>query len=115
MPDASEESDVVKAVRDAIRKRIAQGPPHISEIAASCPLKTRTLQRRLAEAGTTYRRIVDDVRFEAACRLLEDPRRSLAEIASILGYSDPANFTRAFTRWSGTTPRAYRQRGPGLP
>ena len=112
MPDTSEERDVVKAIRDAIRQRIAQGPPHIEEIAASCPLKARTLQRRLAEAGTTDRRIVDEVRFEAACRLLEDRGLSLAEIASVLGYSDPANFTRAFTRWSGTTPSAYRQRGP---
>ena len=112
MPDALEENDVVKVIRDAIMQRIAQGPPHIEEIAASFPLKARTLQRRLAEAGTTYRRIVDEVRFEAACRLLEDPGLPLAEIASALGYSDPANFTRAFTRWTGTTPRAYRQRAP---
>ncbi len=115
MPDATEESDVVKAIRDAVMRRIAQGPPHLEEIAASCPLKTRTLQRRLAEAGTTYRRIVDEVRLEAACRLLEDPSLSLAEIASALGYSDPANFTRAFTRWTGMTPRAYRRRGPQQP
>lgn len=115
MPDGSEDSDVIKAIRDAIMQRIAQGPPHIEEIAASCPLKTRTLQRRLAEAGTTYSRIVDEVRFEAARRLLEDRGLSLADIASALGYSDPANFTRAFARWSGTTPRAYRQRGPKLP
>jgi len=112
MPEKSDESDVVKAIRDAIRQRIAQGPPHIEEIAVSCPLKTRTLQRRLAEAGTSYSRIVDEVRFEAACGLLEDRGLTLAEIASALGYSDPANFTRAFTRWSGITPRVYRQRGP---
>ena len=110
MPDAVEESDVVETIRGAIMQRITQGPPHIEEIAASCPLKTRTLQRRLAEAGTTYSRIVDEVRFQAACRLLEDSSLPLAEIASALGYSDPANFTRAFTRWTGTTPRAYRQR-----
>lgn len=111
MMDTTKDSDVVKAIRDAIMKRIAQGPPHIEEIAASCPLKTRTLQRRLAEAGTTYRLIVDEVRFEAACRLLEDPGLNLAKVASALGYSDPANFTRAFVRWSGMTPRVYRRRG----
>ena len=110
MMDTTKDSDVVKAIRDAIMKRIAQGPPHIEEIAASCPLKTRTLQRRLAEVGTTYRRIVDEVRFEAARRLLKDPSLSLAKVASALGYSDPANFTRAFVRWSGMTPRVYRRR-----
>jgi AraC-like DNA-binding protein len=110
MLPASKESDVVKATRNAIARRIARGHPHIQEVAASCRMTTRPLQRHLAEAGITYSRIIDEVRFEAACRLLEDPGMTLAEIASALGYSDPGNFTRAFTRWTGMTPRAYRQR-----
>ncbi|MDJ0945822.1 MAG: helix-turn-helix transcriptional regulator [Kiloniellales bacterium] len=74
-------------------------------------LNARTLQRRLSHASTSYSRIVDELRFEKACCLLEGGDRSIAEIARALGYSDPAHFTRAFRRWAGMTPREYRQRG----
>ncbi len=73
-------------------------------------MSVRSLQRRLLEIGLTHRRLLDEVRFEAACHMLERTETSLAQIASNLGYADPANFTRAFERWTGQTPSAYRRR-----
>ncbi len=110
MPDASQEGDVVEVTREAIARRIAKGHPHIQKVAATLGMNVRTLQRRLAEAGTTHNQLIDEVRFEAATRLLADHDLTLAEIASALGYSDPAHFTRAFSRWTGRTPGAYRRR-----
>ena len=107
--------DVVVATRKAIAPRIAQGHPDMQEVAAALGMNVRTLQRRLAEAGTCYKRIIDEVRLDAACRLLGDRNLTLAEIAAALGYSHPAHFTRAFTRWTGMTPRAFRGCGPQRP
>ena len=73
-------------------------------------MSVRSLQRRLADFGLTHSRLLDEVRLEAARRLLERTDTSLAQIASDLGYADPANFTRAFQRWTAQTPSAYRRR-----
>ncbi len=70
----------------------------------------RGLQRRLAADGLTYSQLLEEARRNAALRLVEERQLTFAEVASALGYSDPAHFTRAFARWTGTTPRAYRQR-----
>lgn len=70
----------------------------------------RTLQRRLTTSGVTYSQIVQNVRCAAARRMLADRQPSICEIARMLGYSDPAHFTRAFLRWTGVTPRQFRSR-----
>lgn len=70
----------------------------------------RTLHRRLVAEGTAYRAIVDDLRFRIAAEHLEGGRVSVEAIAYVLGYANPANFRRAFKRWSGETPSAYRAR-----
>ena len=112
MPSRSRNTDVASPVRQAIATLLPDGHPAIRRVARIVGVNARTLQRRLAEAGITYRRVVDDVRSKAACRLLDDRSLNLSEIAFRLGYSDPAHFTRAFTRWTGMTPRAYRRRDP---
>jgi AraC-like DNA-binding protein len=72
----------------------------------------RTLSRRLAEEGTSFRHILDDVRREFACALLQDRSLSIADVAFFLEYSEPAAFNRSFRRWTGQTPRAF---GMGRP
>lgn len=75
---------------------------------------SRTLARRLAEEGTSLREIVDTVRKGRAEALL-DARTSIAEVAFLLGFSEPAAFQHAFRRWHGTTPKAWlasRAHGP---
>lgn len=82
----------------------------INEAAEILDTSARTLQRRLAEEGTTYTNASDHTRSEMAGELLEKTDETITEIAIRLGYSNGANLTRAFTRWSGVSPRVYRQR-----
>src|SRR5690606_11850407 len=79
-------------------------------VALQLKVSPRTLKRRLAEQGTSYSELLDTLRQERAALLLEDPELSVQEIADLVGYSDTANFTRAFKRWTGLTPQAFRQR-----
>lgn len=69
----------------------------------------RTLKRQLAQEGTTYSDILEDLRRQEAMRLLLQTQDSLERVAEALGYSDVANFNRAFKRWTGTTPAQYRK------
>ncbi len=78
-------------------------------VARRLGLSTRTLARRLANEGTSFREILDGVRGETAMALLRDPAPGVAEIAFFLGYSEPAAFHRSFKRWTGETPVAYRR------
>ncbi|MBS9719057.1 helix-turn-helix transcriptional regulator [Pseudohalocynthiibacter aestuariivivens] len=77
-------------------------------LADSFDLSPRTLQRRLADEGTTYFEIFDHWRMVVAIGLLDDPTVSVNEIAARLHYSNSAHFTRAFLRWTGMTTSAYR-------
>ncbi len=108
MPSTSQDAKLVRATRKAIGQLLAKGHPYISDAARMLGTNPRTLQRRLAAAETSYSELVDDVRFQKACRLLENEKLTIAETASALGYSYPAHFTRAFVRWTGMTPRQYR-------
>jgi len=65
--------------------------------------------RRLALEGDSYLRLVEQARFETAAQRLRDDRAKLIDIAYDLGYTDAANFTRAFRRWTGMGPRAFRR------
>jgi AraC-like DNA-binding protein len=70
----------------------------------------RTLQRRLRATGVTYADVVQQARCAAARHMLKERRRRIGDVARLLGYSDPAHFTRAFQRWMGITPRDFRRR-----
>lgn len=100
-------SAFVRQVRQQLQD--ADGRFRTLEAVADClSMSERTLKRQLAQAGTTYSDIVDDLRRkEATQRLVQgDP---IEHIAEVLGYSDVANFTRAFKRWTGCTPAQYRR------
>jgi len=97
------------AVERLILDSLAAGHPTIDGAARQLGIPVRTLQRRLREAGLSYRQLVDTVRFDEACRLLGDPRARLADVATVLGFADPGNFRRAFKRWSGVSPRDFRR------
>lgn len=84
-------------------------PPTVDEVARRLSLSTRTLKRQLAAVGTTFSDILDDWRKDRAVLLLDRRDRSLEQIAADLGYSDVANFTRAFRRWTGKTPAGFRR------
>ena len=94
----------------AVGRLLVDGYPTIERTAHSLGLSPRTLQRRLSEAGISYREVVQTCRFEQACLLLADSTLGVSDIASKLSYADPSSFSRFFLRRSGTSPRAYRAR-----
>ena len=79
------------------------------EVARSLFISKRTLARRLAAEGTGYRQVRDDLLAEMAGLHLRESALSVEAIAALLGYHDVANFRRAFRRWYGTSPQAYRR------
>jgi AraC-like DNA-binding protein len=78
-------------------------------VARALEVSTRTLSRRLAAEGTSFRQILDQARCEMAMALLHDGSLSVGDIAFFLQYSEPAAFHRSFRRWTGQTPREFRQ------
>ena len=99
-----------------IRRILANSPGHhlsIEEVASRLALGERTLRRRLADEGTNYKQVVLDFRMELAASYLRGEEMSIQEIAFITGYADPSNFHRTFSRFHGTTPKAYRERYRG--
>jgi AraC-like DNA-binding protein len=95
-----------------VRAAITAGgdAPSLPEIARELRMSPRTLKRKLAEHGTTFSAIRDDMRRQRALLLLDNRALSIGEIAAKLGYSELPNFTRAFRKWTGVTPIAYRER-----
>ena len=77
-------------------------------MAKTLHMSRRTLQRKLAEAELSYQRLVDDTRHELALRYLEDPQKSVTEVTFLLGFSGQSAFSRAFRRWTGTSPTEHR-------
>ena len=78
-------------------------------VARSLDLSIRTLSRRLAVEGSSFRQILDQTRCELAMALLHDGSLSVGDIAFFLQYSEPAAFHRSFRRWTGQTPREFRR------
>lgn len=96
------------SVKDAIFNTLAEGEPHRSNIAKILLISERTLQRRLKEEGATFSLLVDQVRKESALKYLSQPRLGLIEIGCLLGFNSHSNFSRAFKRWFGVSPKDYR-------
>lgn len=94
------------SVRDAVLQRPGT-VPSAARVAAALHLSERTLRRRLAEEGTSYRALVDEVRQALAEELLATGSVGVEEVAHRLGYAEAASFTHAFTRWKGVPPGAW--------
>jgi AraC-like DNA-binding protein len=105
---AEDRRTLPQRVRTAIRIALVHRNCSAERVARALLVGYRTLHRRLAEAGTTFQELVDSVRFDTAAKLLEQTDLPLGEIADALDYADPSAFTRAFSRWTGTTPSAWR-------
>ena len=105
-------SDVVSRCRTAVLEHLESGEMMERDMAKRLNMSRRTLQRKLAEADTTYLRLVDDTRRDLALRYIEDASRSITDIAFTLGFSQQSAFTRAFKRWTGVNPTEYRSQAP---
>ena len=110
-------ADVVTRVRNLLAvhfEQVATGTkngesPQLDHIADKLCMSPRTLIRQLAIQGSGYRELLEAAQKETACKLLGQARYSVNEIAVLLGYSDTANFGRAFRRWFGMAPGQYRR------
>ena len=102
----------VDAVCRLVDALLPVGYPAIEDVAYLLCVSPRTLQRRLNEAGISYSELVDRCRCKAACEALEHSPQPIRAIAATLGYRDASSFARAFRRWTGTAPRAWRTQTP---
>jgi len=103
------EDGLLASVRKAIGESMREGHPTLPKVARKLALGSRTLQRRLMEQGTDFKRLVDDTRRRFSLSYLEDRRHTLTDIAYLLGYSEVSAFNRAFRRWTNATPLEYRR------
>ncbi|MFQ5937625.1 MAG: AraC family transcriptional regulator, partial [Acidiferrobacterales bacterium] len=85
-------------------EQLSSGHASQESIAAALNLSTRSLQRKLKEEGTTYKQLLELTRRELAAQYVKQPDLSINEITFLLGFSEPANFSRAFKRWTGVSP-----------
>ncbi len=103
--------------RAAIADELSTGNPAAEQVARRLAISVRTLHRRLAEAGTSHRELVDHVRRTQAMLHLASARFSISEISFLLGFAHPNAFHKAFKRWTGMTPAHYREEAnaPAIP
>jgi AraC-like DNA-binding protein len=99
--------DLVTQIRHKLEKMKAF--PTLPIIAKSMNSSPRTINRQLAQLNTTYQHILDEAKREKAIDLLSFSKINIEQIATQLGYNDPSNFGRAFRRWLGKSPRAFRK------
>ena len=104
----------IASVRREIKGLCSSGIPTLDDVAKALGVSPRTLQRRLADNGLTFTKVLSEVQFVTARHLLTEQQK-LAEVARKLGYSDPGSFTRAFERWTGMSPQKYRTQYCGAP
>lgn len=102
---------IAPKVRAAVQQLLGTTPPEITAVARLLTIHPRTLQRRLAAEDTSFATIVDTVRRDAARRYLTTTDMPMSQVASLIGLSEQATFTRCSRRWWGTTPTAVRREG----
>ena len=105
-PDAA----FLDVARHRLRVALTQGGIDAEQLARALAVSTRSLQRRLAELGTTFSDLLDEVRRDLALGHLEHPDVSVTEVAFLLGFSDLSSFSRAFRRWTGKSPAEHRRK-----
>jgi AraC-like DNA-binding protein len=104
---------LVERVRAQVLSTLKDGPAAAVDVAAQMGVTRRTLTRRLSQHGTSYTALLEDVRRQAATHYLNSTDHSVEDIAFLLGFSESSAFVRAFKRWNGVAPMAYRRARAG--
>lgn len=105
------DNSVTAQVRACLGRDFSRELPDFEEVAIRLRITPQTLRRRLREEGTSYQEIKDNIRRDAAIGYLARPQLSIMDIAQLMGFSEPSTFHRAFKKWTGLTPGAYRHGG----
>jgi AraC-like DNA-binding protein len=109
---AKERGTATGTLRSAVENEVAKLLPHgkakAQAVAKALALSVRTLSRRLADEGTTFPAIIDQLRRSLAFQYLKEPGMSLSQIAWLLGYEGSTSFNHAFRRWTGRSPSVTR-------
>ncbi|PCI34238.1 MAG: hypothetical protein COB54_00110 [Alphaproteobacteria bacterium] len=108
LEELREKDQIIQDIRLLISSNL-DSFPSLEHTADQMAMSPRTLRRRLQQQGSSYSRIMGDVKSSFAFDLLKNPALSIVDIAEILGYSELTNFRRAFRSWTGSTPSQYRQ------
>jgi len=108
LPDATE--SIADRVGRLLSSALGEGDATLAAIAKRLRMSERSLQRKLADEDTSFDALLDAMRRDLALRYLADPKIAIAEVAYLLGYSEPSPFHRAFKRWTGVTPSEARKR-----
>lgn len=103
------EDMVIELVRNTIVRLLYNSDPDIETVAAKLNCASRTLQRQLKSAGSSFRQELTFVRRQLADSYLRDPSLSIADIALLLGYSEHSVFSRGYKEWTGMSPQQFRQ------
>ncbi len=101
-------SDVTMRVKSELIGRLPSGRVNEEDIASSINVSQRSLQRKLREQGMSFTELLENTRQELSLQYVRDPQHSFNEIAFLLGFAEPGNFSRAFKRWYGKSPTEYR-------
>ncbi|MDM0022465.1 AraC family transcriptional regulator [Variovorax saccharolyticus] len=104
-----EKDDVVTRVRQKIIEFLPNGICTRDKIADALAMSPTTLQFKLAERQTSFQDLLDATRKELSTGYVRQSSLSITEITFLLGFSDTSNFTRAFKRWQGVSPTAFRE------
>ncbi|HRY90122.1 MAG TPA: AraC family transcriptional regulator, partial [Rubrivivax sp.] len=107
--DALAQPELIDKLRRSLRVLLLMGVASGDAVADMLAMHRRTLNRRLEALGTTFREVLDDVRFDAACELLAATQLPLDDVAAALGYAGVSPFSRAFRRRAGTAPGQWRR------
>ncbi|MBD2837129.1 AraC family transcriptional regulator [Pseudomonas sp. JM0905a] len=105
---------VLDRARELLAAQLSAEGPDLEHLAKALALSSRTLQRRLREAGLSFSRLVDETRQQLVLHYLRDPALELADIAFLVGFSEPGSLGRAFRRWTGQSLGDYRRPSPPL-
>lgn len=100
---------VTDHARRAMRAMLAQGTVSAGHLAQQFNVSRRTLIRQLHHEGTSFRALVNEMRFKVACQMLQDTDSAIEQIGTSLGYANASSFTRAFKSWTGQAPADWRK------
>ncbi len=104
-----DQTDIAMRVKNTIIDKLSSGEFGEETIADAFSTSLRSLQRKLHDAGTSYKQLLDETRRELAEQYIQNSQLKVNEITFLLGFSEPSSFSRAFKRWKGISPTSYRQ------